>query len=83
MVCEACDGKGWLLVDNSDHGLRFERCDACERFASDETAIQYINKIAESSKMMRLVLIEYASQLRGMKEYTRSAEMLRLAAAFE
>lgn len=30
---------GVLLMDNSVHGLRFERCDECQRFASDEDAI--------------------------------------------
>lgn len=45
--CEACGGKGWLLADNSDHGLRIERCDACEQFDGDENAVKYVAGLAK------------------------------------
>lgn len=47
MTCEACKRAGWLLADNSDHGLRIERCDACEQFDSDENAVRYVAGLAE------------------------------------
>ena len=37
-TCEACQGLGWRLMDNATHGLRVERCDACERYADDVDA---------------------------------------------
>jgi signal recognition particle GTPase len=40
--CSACDGKGWLLADNDEHGLRIEKCDSCLRFQSDEEAVTFV-----------------------------------------
>lgn len=39
--CEACDGRGWLAITNDVHGFRIERCDACERFPGDRSAIEH------------------------------------------
>lgn len=39
--CDACEGKGWLVMDNDRHGLQIERCDNCARFADDD-AVQAI-----------------------------------------
>lgn len=39
--CDACAGKGWVLITSSgsdfyaDEDLHIERCDACEKFESD------------------------------------------------
>jgi hypothetical protein len=38
-ACEACGGCGWLLAENDTHGDRVERCDNCQRFATDSKAI--------------------------------------------
>jgi hypothetical protein len=46
--CEACGDKGWLLVESSDHGLCFERCDACQKFESDQVALEAVVKAAEA-----------------------------------
>jgi hypothetical protein len=47
-VCETCgDGRGWLWPtssdDNSDHQW-VERCDACDRFDTDEAACDFLVK---------------------------------------
>lgn len=49
--CEACEGEGWLLMDNSDHGLRIERCDSCEMFASDDEAVTYVAEALKGVKV--------------------------------
>jgi hypothetical protein len=37
--CEACHGRGWLLMFNTDRRVsEIQRCDACDRYASDEEA---------------------------------------------
>lgn len=46
--CEECCGKGWLLADNADHGLRIERCDACQMFETDQAAWEAVVKAAEA-----------------------------------
>ena len=38
-LCAVCHGTGALLQDNDIHGLRIERCDACEQFCSDDEAV--------------------------------------------
>lgn len=41
--CPECAGKGWLLLFNTDtRALEVQRCDACERFASDEDARKWL-----------------------------------------
>jgi hypothetical protein len=45
-VCEACGGKGWLLAENDDHGLRIERCDGCKAFDSDDEAVKHVANLA-------------------------------------
>ena len=45
--CDACKGRGWLIVDNSDHGIRIEKCDACEFFTSDTEAVEHVAQAAE------------------------------------
>lgn len=52
MVCEACKGPGWLLADNSDHGLRIERCDACEHFKSDDEAVEHVASLAKAIEVL-------------------------------
>ena len=40
--CDACHDRGWRLMDNDAHGLRIERCDACDTFSSDEEAVTFV-----------------------------------------
>ncbi|MGO8931263.1 MAG: hypothetical protein ACLQU3_30780 [Limisphaerales bacterium] len=58
--CEACGDKGWLLADNSDHGLRIERCDACQKFANDQAALEAVVKAAESQPALLKFVEEVA-----------------------
>ena len=44
--CEPCAGRGFILADNSDHGLRIEKCDSCWGFPSDEVAVTFAYRIA-------------------------------------
>ena len=43
IVCEACDGRGFLIQD-SNH---IERCDLCETFDSDESAVAYVRSAVD------------------------------------
>jgi hypothetical protein len=65
--CEACGDKGWLLVENSDHSLRFERCDACQKFESDEAALKAVAKAAEAQPAL-LKFVKEISELNHEKE---------------
>ena len=38
--------QGWLIADNSDHGLRIERYDYVGRFGSDAAAVAYVGRRA-------------------------------------
>lgn len=41
MKCDACKGKGWLVVDVDSTGtLRVEKCDACDEYENDRAAEQ-------------------------------------------
>ena len=52
--CDACDGRGWRVMTNSEHGLRIERCDACDKFASDELAIEHVAWMASLAEEAEL-----------------------------
>jgi len=43
---EAAMEQGWLIADNSDHGLRIERYDDAQRFDSDAAAVAYVGRRA-------------------------------------
>ena len=50
--CEACDGVGWSQFNvGNDQSPQYEiqRCDACERYDSDQAAREAAAKEAESS----------------------------------
>jgi len=61
--CEACGDKGWLLADNSDHGLRIERCDACQQFANDQIAVEAMEKAAQAQP----ALLKFVEEIAGLK----------------
>jgi hypothetical protein len=61
--CQACGDKGWLLADDSDHGLRLERCDACQKFANDQAALEAVVKAAESQP----ALLKFVEEVAGLK----------------
>ena len=65
--CEACGDKGWLLPDNSDHGLRIERCDACLKFANEQAALEAVVKAAESQPTL-LKFVEEVALLKHERE---------------
>jgi hypothetical protein len=67
LPCEACGDKGWLLLENSDHGLRFERCDACQKFENDQAASEAVKKAAQSQPAL-LKFVEEVAGLRHEKE---------------
>ena len=48
--CDACDNKGWLLVNKgNDKNLKLtiERCDVCKQFADDNAAVVYVASLAQ------------------------------------
>src|ERR1022692_886471 len=49
--CGACGGKDWLwCIGEGDHPPReqIQRCDACQKFANDQAALEAVVKAAES-----------------------------------
>ena len=42
--CEDCRGHGFLLIITKP--IHIERCDNCDRFASDSEAVQFVAKLA-------------------------------------
>jgi hypothetical protein len=62
-----CGGKGWLLADNTDHGLRIERCDACLKFANDQAALEAVEKAAQSQPAL-LKFVEEVATLKHERE---------------
>jgi len=47
MNCEACEGYGFLLMNSDGTGLEIQRCDACELFAGDSDATEYVYTLAK------------------------------------
>lgn len=67
-VCRACSGKGWLVLFNTDaEALELQRCDACERFASDADARRHV---ATSKTCIVLALHELCSGLLAETEHS-------------
>jgi len=56
MKCEACQDRGYILADNDVHGLRIERCDACDRFKTDAAAVKYVHKLAGAAQFVATAL---------------------------
>lgn len=48
--CQACSGRGWLLGDKSNYGLRIKRCDACKKFESDRQAVTHVAQVAAKTE---------------------------------
>lgn len=47
--CEACGDRGWILAFNTDRRVtEIQRCDACDRFASDEAAAEMAVPLLEA-----------------------------------
>jgi hypothetical protein len=68
--CEACGGKGWLwCIAEGDHPPREEiqRCDACQKFAKDQAALEAVVKTAESQPAL-LKFVEEVAKLKHEKE---------------
>ena len=61
--CGACGGKGWLwCIAEGDHPPREEiqRCDACQKFANDQAAVEAVVKAAESQSALLKFVEEVA-----------------------
>ena len=61
--CGACNGKGWLwCIAEGDHPPREEiqRCDACQKFANDQAALEAVLKAAESQPALLRFVEEVA-----------------------
>lgn len=64
--CGACGGKGWLwCIAEGDHPPREEvqRCDACQKFANDQAALEAVVKAAEAQPAL-LKFVEEVSLLK-------------------
>ena len=75
--CGACGGKGWLwCIAEGDHPPRQEiqRCDACQKFESDEAALEAVVKAAEAQPAL-LKFIEEIASLRHEKEPDDNAQL--------
>lgn len=49
-ICTACDGDGWVLADNTDHGLRIEKCDSCNKYTTDAAAVERVAHLAKGGR---------------------------------
>ena len=68
--CEACGDKGWLFcITEDDHPPRqaIQRCDACQKFESDESALEAVVKAAESQPAL-LRFVEEVALLKHERE---------------
>ena len=52
VVCEACDGKGWIAAVTSERHVEFQRCDACEKFPGDAEAFQAIEAAVQMAVLL-------------------------------
>lgn len=76
--CPACSGKGWLVLFNTDtEALELQRCDACERFASDEDARRHV---ATSKTCIVLALHELCAELLVEAGHALGSESMNTAA---
>ncbi len=63
--CPACDGRGWLLCNTGNDqspACEVQRCDACEQYESDLTALEAVVKAAQGQPQL-LRFVEEVSQL--------------------
>jgi hypothetical protein len=49
--CQSCQGKGWLLAENSGE-LEIQRCDTCCTFLTDSGALKHL--VEEFEKLSKL-----------------------------
>jgi hypothetical protein len=64
--CEACGDKGWIFcIAEGDHPPRQEiqRCDACQKFGSDEAALEAVVKAAEAQP----ALLKFVEEVAALK----------------
>jgi hypothetical protein len=64
--CGTCGGKGWQwCIAEGDHPTREEiqRCDACQKFANDQAALEAVVKAAESQP----ALLKFVEEIAGLK----------------
>ena len=68
--CGACGGKGWLwCIEEGDHPPQEEiqRCDACQKCANDQAALEAVVKAAEAQPAL-LKFVEEVALLKHEKE---------------
>ena len=68
--CEACGEKGWLFcIAEGDHPPREEIhcCDACQKFGSDQAALEVVVKAAEAQPAL-LKFVQEIAELNHEKE---------------
>ncbi len=62
--CEVCNGDGFILADSTDYGLRIERCDACQKFKSDEDAVNVAYKKAKRKPKKKTSIVDILSKIK-------------------
>lgn len=45
--CPTCDGRGWFMVDDNEHGRMCDDCDGCGAWATEDglQVLKFINDI--------------------------------------
>jgi hypothetical protein len=80
--CEACNGKGWRIIDTGDDQLsRYEiqRCDQCEQFDSDIAAFNAVEKAALSQPALlkfveNVAALKHENEPDGVEPFERASE---------
>ena len=70
LECPACGGKGWLFCDTGNDqspAWQIQRCDACEKYESDQAALEAVVKAAQAHTEL-LKFVEEVAQLRHENE---------------
>ena len=79
--CEACHGRGWLLMFNTDRRVsEIQRCDACDRYASDEEAGEAAAPIIEAA--LALTDLAVGNAVAKVRRRRRPSRSIRTCTCF-
>ena len=70
LECPACSGRGWLLCNTGNDqspACQIQCCDACEKYESDQAALDAVAKAAQAHAEL-LKFVEEVAQLRHENE---------------
>ncbi|GEM_PF-3663607 len=72
--CEACKGKGWLLVGKDNLLLEMQRCDSCDRYDDDDEAVKAVAQQHENLTVKAEALLTWVTDM--LERQDRSQEII-------